>query len=83
MNELSTPSSKSFDVVIVGGAVIGSSVACFLGSNPDFNGSILVVEKDPTYEFTSTAACASSSQPRSISEFHSSRLTTSKICVTT
>lgn len=52
---LSTPSRTTYDVVIVGGAVIGSSVACFLGNNPDFNGSILVVEKDPTYEFTSTA----------------------------
>ncbi len=83
MNELSTSSRKRYDVAIVGGAVIGSSVACFLGNNPDFDGSILVVEKDPTYEFTPTAACVSSSQPRSISEFQSSRLTTSKICVTT
>lgn len=55
MNELSTSSRKRYDVVIVGGAVIRSSVACFLGNNPDFDGSILVVEKDPTYEFTSTA----------------------------
>jgi len=50
-----TPSRDSYDVVIVGGAVIGSSVACFLGNNPDFDGSILVVERDSTYEFTSTA----------------------------
>ena len=35
--------------------MLGSSVAWFLASNPDFDGSILVVEKDPTYEFTSTA----------------------------
>ena len=48
MNELSTSSRKRYDVAIVGGAVIGSSVACFLGNNPDFDGSILVVEKDPT-----------------------------------
>ena len=33
----------------------GSSVAWFLASNPDFDGSILVVERDPTYEFTSTS----------------------------
>ena len=33
----------------------GSSVAWFLARNPDFDGSILVVERDPTYEFTSTA----------------------------
>lgn len=55
MNTTTTPTRRSYDVVIVGGAVIGSSVACFLGNNPDFDGSVLVVEKDPTYEFTSTA----------------------------
>jgi len=33
----------------------GSSVAWFLTDNPDFDGSILVVERDPTYEFTSTS----------------------------
>ena len=49
------PKSSSYDVVIVGGAMYGSSVAWFLASNPDFDGSILVVERDPTYEFTSTA----------------------------
>ncbi|MCG8545685.1 MAG: FAD-binding oxidoreductase, partial [Alphaproteobacteria bacterium] len=32
-----------------------SSVAWFLSKNPDFDGSILVVEKDPTYEFASTS----------------------------
>ena len=49
------PAKKSYDVVIVGGAMFGSSVAWFLANNDDFNGSILVVERDPTYEFTSTA----------------------------
>lgn len=49
------PNKKSYDVVIVGGAMYGSSVAWWLASNEDFNGSILVVERDPTYEFTSTA----------------------------
>ena len=49
------PKSSAYDVVIVGGAMYGSSVAWFLSDNPDFDGSILVVEKDPTYEFTSTA----------------------------
>ena len=49
------PSRSSYDVVIVGGAVYGSSVAWFLSDNPDFDGSILVVERDPSYEFTSTA----------------------------
>lgn len=52
---LQTPKRSSYDVVIVGGAMFGSSVAWFLSNNPDFDGSILVVEKDPTYEFTSTS----------------------------
>ncbi|MDX8353824.1 FAD-binding oxidoreductase [Cognatiyoonia sp. IB215182] len=49
------PSQSSYDVVIVGGAMFGSSVAWFLTDNPDFDGSILVVERDPTYEFASTS----------------------------
>jgi len=49
------PRNSAYDVVIVGGAMYGSSVAWFLADNPDFNGSVLVVERDPTYEFTSTA----------------------------
>lgn len=52
---VNTPASTSYDVVIVGGAMYGSSVAWWLADNPDFNGTILVVEKDPTYEFTSTS----------------------------
>ncbi|MDA7423553.1 NAD(P)/FAD-dependent oxidoreductase [Thalassococcus lentus] len=51
----SSPSQASYDVVIVGGAIMGSSTAWFLANNPDFDGSILVVERDPSYEFTSTA----------------------------
>ena len=50
-----TPKNTQYDVVIVGGAMLGSSVAWFLSDNPNFDGSVLVVEKDPTYEFTSTA----------------------------
>jgi glycine/D-amino acid oxidase-like deaminating enzyme len=48
------PKAAGYDVVIVGGAIMGSSVAWFLASNPDFDGSILVVERDPSYEFAST-----------------------------
>ncbi len=50
-----SPTKVNYDVVIVGGAKIGSSVAWFLANNPDFDGSILVVEKDPSYEFSSTS----------------------------
>ncbi len=49
------PARRSYDVVIVGGAIIGSSVAWFLSDNPDFDGSILVVERDHSYEKSSTA----------------------------
>ncbi len=52
---MQAPKQSSYDVVIVGGAMYGSSVAWFLTDNPDFNGSILVVEQDPTYEFASTS----------------------------
>ncbi|MDU8927659.1 FAD-binding oxidoreductase [Alisedimentitalea sp. MJ-SS2] len=50
-----TPTKSSYDVVIIGGAIMGSSTAWFLSDNPDFNGSVLVIEKDPSYEFCSTA----------------------------
>ncbi|MCF3973856.1 NAD(P)/FAD-dependent oxidoreductase [Paracoccus salsus] len=50
----------SYDVVIVGGAVIGSAVAYYLTANPDFDGSVLVVERDPSYARASTALSASS-----------------------
>lgn len=53
--KFSAPQKTSYDVVIVGGAMYGSSVAWWLSRNPDFGGSILVVERDPTYEFTSTS----------------------------
>jgi len=46
---LNPPQHSSYDVVIVGGAIYGSAVAWFLADNPDFDGSILVVEKDPMY----------------------------------
>ena len=55
-----TPSRTSYDVVIVGGAIMGASTAWFLTDNPDFNGSVLVVERDPTYENCSTGHTNSS-----------------------
>lgn len=51
----SETAKKHYDVVIIGGAMVGSSVAWFTSNNPDFDGSILVIERDPSYEFTSTS----------------------------
>ena len=51
----SSPRRTSYDVVIVGGAIMGSATAWFLAQNPDFDGSILVVERDPGYGQSSTA----------------------------
>lgn len=54
------PSLESYDVVVIGGAVIGSSVAYHIASDPTFTGSILVLEKDPTYQFCASALSAAS-----------------------
>lgn len=48
------PARSNYDVVIVGGAMYGASVSWFLADNPDFDGSILVVEREPTYTACST-----------------------------
>jgi glycine/D-amino acid oxidase-like deaminating enzyme len=56
----SSASKKQYDVVIVGGAVIGSATAYFLATNPDFKGSVLVIERDWTYAKSATALSSSS-----------------------
>ena len=55
MNTKRTMNHDSYDVIIIGGAMLGASVAWFLTDNPDFDGRVLVVERDPTYEFASTS----------------------------
>ena len=49
------PSENNYDVVIIGGAIVGSSIAWFLSQQSEFQGRILVVERDPSYEFASTS----------------------------
>ena len=39
---LAEPLADSYDVVIIGGAVVGSATAYFLSENPDFDGTVLV-----------------------------------------
>ncbi len=51
----SQPAHDSYDVVIVGGAIMGSSAAWFLTDCAGFKGRILVVERDPAYQFASTS----------------------------
>jgi glycine/D-amino acid oxidase-like deaminating enzyme len=48
----------SYDVVIVGGGAIGSSIAYALTAEPAFGGTVLVVERDPTYQHASSALSA-------------------------
>jgi glycine/D-amino acid oxidase-like deaminating enzyme len=47
------------DVVIVGGAAVGSATACFL-RREGFTGSIVVVEKDPSYQWCATGRSVAS-----------------------
>lgn len=51
--------STSYDVVVVGGGVIGSSIAYFLSANPDFSGRIAVIERDPYYTASSSSLSTS------------------------
>lgn len=52
--------SSSCDVAIVGGAAIGSAVAYFLKAELGFGGSVVGVERDPTYQHSATALSAAS-----------------------
>lgn len=51
---------RPFDVVIVGGAATGSSVAYHLAADPGFSGRILVLEQDPSYARAASALSAAS-----------------------
>lgn len=49
------PVKSSYDVVIIGGAMLGSSLSWFLSQNSDFDGAVLVVERDHSYEYAATS----------------------------
>ncbi len=51
---LQTPNYTIYDVVIVGGVIMGASAAWFLSDDADLDGKVLVVERDTSYEFSST-----------------------------
>lgn len=52
--------SSKADVVIIGGGIIGSAVAWWLTRQPGYTGRVVVIEKDPTYQFSSTTLSAAS-----------------------
>ncbi|MDU8911406.1 FAD-binding oxidoreductase [Aestuariicoccus sp. MJ-SS9] len=49
-----TPQRSRYDVIIVGGAIMGAATAWFLTEMPDFDGTVLVIERDPTYAQSAT-----------------------------
>jgi FAD-dependent oxidoreductase domain-containing protein 1 len=51
---------ETYDVVIVGGAAMGSSLAYRLMADTGFRGRVLVIEKDPTYRRSASALSAAS-----------------------
>ena len=50
----------TYDVVIVGGAAVGSAAAYFLKAHSGFTGSVLVIEQDPSYEWCATTRSVAS-----------------------
>ena len=55
-----TELAERYDVVCIGGAMMGSSTAYFLTENPDFDGTVLVVEPDWSYECAQTTRAQNS-----------------------
>src|SRR5215475_4786320 len=53
------PARTVYDIIIVGGAAVGSSTAYWLSQALGTRASILVVERDSSYEFSSTALSTS------------------------
>ncbi|SMY06144.1 NAD(P)/FAD-dependent oxidoreductase [Flavimaricola marinus] len=49
------PTHQTYDIVVIGGAMMGSAVAWWCARNPDFQGRILVIEADPTFEHAATS----------------------------
>ena len=54
------PEARRYDVVVVGGAIVGSAVAYFLTHDLGFSGSVAVIERDPTYARAATTLSAAS-----------------------
>ena len=54
-NQPRSTAQNKFDIVIIGGAMMGSAAAWFLSNHSQFDGRILVIERDPSYAFCSTS----------------------------
>lgn len=50
----------TYDVVIVGGAIMGTMTAYFLTLDPAFRGRVAVIERDPSFAHSSTTLSAAS-----------------------
>ena len=48
------PNHSAYDVIIIGGAIMGASAAWFLTDTAGFQGRVLVVERDPSYAHAAT-----------------------------
>ncbi|WP_112662232.1 NAD(P)/FAD-dependent oxidoreductase [Microvirga flavescens] len=57
---MTSSSAAAADVVIVGGAVMGSATAYHLLADPNFKGRVVVIEKNPTYALSASALSAAS-----------------------
>lgn len=51
---------ERFDVLCIGGALIGSAIAHALSENPDFGGTVCVIERDTTYDKSSSSRAQNS-----------------------
>ena len=50
---------ERYDAVIIGGGLMGCSTAYFLARNPDFQGRVLVLERDRSYQQSASALSTS------------------------
>ncbi|MFN0185827.1 MAG: NAD(P)/FAD-dependent oxidoreductase [Aquabacterium sp.] len=51
---------QHYDVIVIGGAVMGSAAAYFLAGDPAFGGTLLVLERDASYQTCATTLSAAS-----------------------
>ncbi|MFT0860657.1 NAD(P)/FAD-dependent oxidoreductase [Ancylobacter sp. G4_0304] len=57
---MSVAFDETYDVVIVGGAIMGAMTAYYLTRDPGFSGRIAVIERDPNFAQASTTLSAAS-----------------------